>query len=96
MKPDDIESQLQALRLQELPAAWKNEVLSAAMTRSVLARLAPPMWMAWSLVASWVFIAVLQWSTPAPEAVQVVKAPPVLINRQQTIAALLVADASLP
>ncbi|MBL9130643.1 MAG: hypothetical protein JNG86_05555 [Verrucomicrobiaceae bacterium] len=69
--PDDFEHALQQLRLRELPAHWKQEILTQA-EKSARRRFAPPRALAVTLAAAWVLILALHVLTPpaapAPQA----------------------------
>jgi hypothetical protein len=63
MNPDAFENDLRALQRRELPAAWRDEILSAAKTVKPAPR--TPRWLVAAWSAAWAAILVMYFTTPA-------------------------------
>lgn len=61
--PDAFENDLRALRRRELPAAWRDEILSAAKTPPTATR--TPRWLIAGWSAAWAAILLMYFTTPA-------------------------------
>lgn len=61
---DDFEHALQQLRLRELPAHWKQEILTQA-EMAAQSRFSPPRSFLIALAAAWIAIITLNVLTPA-------------------------------
>lgn len=61
--PDSFESDLQALQRRELPATWRDEVLSAA--KMIKPASHPPRWLIAGWSAAWAAILAMYFTTPA-------------------------------
>ncbi len=74
--PDDIERDLQQLGLRELPAHWKDEILTKARS-APRRRFAPPRPLAIILAVAWAVILTLAFITPPHRDAVVAQNPPV-------------------
>jgi hypothetical protein len=64
---DAFENDLRALQRRELPAQWRDEILSAAKTIKSASR--TPRWLVIGWSAAWAAILMMYFTTPAePEA----------------------------
>ena len=61
--PDAFENDLRALQRREMPAAWRDEILSAAKTIRPAPR--TPRWLVAGWSAAWAAILVMYFTTPA-------------------------------